>query len=96
PQTRKLLTLIQQWVSDSGQAREAMRFTRKQLRDAVQWGDTQLKIHLARLVEMEYLLIHRRGLTFCYELLFDGDGNADAAHLCGLIDVPENAGEVTL
>ncbi len=45
PQTRKLLTLIQQWVSDSGQAREAMRFTRKQLRDAVQWGDTQLKIH---------------------------------------------------
>ncbi|MCN9010666.1 toprim domain-containing protein, partial [Escherichia coli] len=89
PQTRKLLTLIQQWVSGSGQAREAMRFTRKQLRDAVQWGDTQLKIHLARLVEMEYLLVHRRGLTFCYELLFDGDGNADAAHLCGLIDVPE-------
>ena len=89
PQTRKLLQLIQQWVSDSGQAREAMLFTRKQLRDAVQWGDTQLKIHLARLVEMEYLLVHRRGLTFCYELLFDGDGNADAAHLCGLIDVPE-------
>ncbi|MXD17980.1 DNA primase, partial [Escherichia coli] len=86
PQTRKLLTLIQQWVSDSGQAREAMRFTRKQLRDAVQWGDTQLKIHLARLVEMEYLLVHRRGLTFCYELLFDGDGSADGAHLCGLID----------
>ena len=89
PQTRKLLTLIQQWISGSGQAREAMLFTRKQLRDAVQWGDTQLKIHLARLAEMEYLLVHRRGLTFCYELLFDGDGNADAAHLCGLIDVPE-------
>lgn len=89
PQTRKLLTLIQKWVSGSGQPREAMLFTRKQLRDAVQWGDTQLKIHLARLAEMEYLLVHRRGLTFCYELLFDGDGNADAAHLCGLIDVPE-------
>ncbi|EKT5601612.1 toprim domain-containing protein [Escherichia coli] len=94
PQTRKLLTLIQQWVSGSGQAREAMLFTRKQLRDAVQWGDTQLKIHLARLVEMEYLLVHRRGLTFCYELLFDGDGNADAAHLCGLIDVPETPYDV--
>ncbi|MGU0171069.1 hypothetical protein ACVXG8_01080 [Escherichia coli] len=51
-------------MSDSGQAREAMRFTRKQLRDAVQWGDTQLKIDLARLVELEYLLVHRRGLTF--------------------------------
>ena len=94
PQTRKLLTLIQQWVSGSGQPREAMLFTRKQLRDAVQWGDTQLKIHLARLVEMEYLLVHRRGLTFCYELLFDGDGNADAAHLCGLIDVPETPYDV--
>ncbi|MBW9971939.1 DNA primase, partial [Escherichia coli] len=47
-------------------------------------------------VEMEYLLVHRRGLTFCYELLFDGDGSADGAHLCGLIGVPENAGEVTL
>ena len=95
PQTRKLLTLIQQWVSDSGQAREAMLFTRKQLRDAVQWGDTQLKIHLARLAEMEYLLVHRRGLTFFYELLFDGDGSADAAHLCGLIDVPETPYDVT-
>ncbi|EAA7842859.1 toprim domain-containing protein [Salmonella enterica] len=89
PQTRKLLLLIQQWVSNSGQPRHEWLFTRKQLRDAVQWGDTQLKIHLARLVEMEYLLVHRRGLTFCYELLFDGDGSADGAHLCGLIDVPE-------
>ncbi|SUG28062.1 Uncharacterised protein [Salmonella enterica subsp. arizonae] len=76
-------------VRESGQPRDAMLFTRKQLRDAVQWGDTQLKIHLARLVEMEYLLVHRRGLTYCYELLFDGDGSADGAHLCGLIDVPE-------
>ncbi|EAY4651118.1 toprim domain-containing protein [Salmonella enterica] len=89
PQTRKLLTLIQQWVRESGQPRHEWLFTRKQLRDAVQWGDTQLKIHLARLVEMEYLLVHRRGLTYGYELLFDGDGSADGAHLCGLIDVPE-------
>ncbi|MGM3161736.1 DNA primase, partial [Dickeya undicola] len=43
----------------------------------------------ARLVELEYLLLHKRGLTFCYELLFDGDAQTDNAHLCGLIDVPE-------
>ncbi|MBD2782689.1 DNA primase, partial [Xenorhabdus sp. 38] len=84
PQTRRLLMLIQAWVRDSGQPRHEMIFTRKQLRDAVQWGDTQLKVHLSRLVEMEYLLLHRRGLTFAYELLFDGDGS-DAAHLNGLI-----------
>ncbi|PHM44389.1 CHC2 zinc finger domain-containing protein [Xenorhabdus szentirmaii] len=84
PQTRKLLMLIQSWVRDSGQPRHEMIFTRKQLRDTVQWGDTQLKVHLSRLVEMEYLLLHRRGLTFAYELLFDGEDNA-VAHLCGLI-----------
>jgi DNA primase catalytic core len=91
PQTRKLLQLIQQWVKESGQPRNELLFTRKQLRDAVQWGDTQLKIHLARLVEMEYLMVHRRGLTFSYELLFDGDSSANVLHLCGLIDVPETA-----
>ncbi|OKP00288.1 CHC2 zinc finger domain-containing protein [Xenorhabdus eapokensis] len=84
PQTRKLLLLIQGWVKESGQPRHEMRFTRKQLRDAVQWGDTQLKVHLSRLVEMEYLLLHRRGLTFVYELLFDG-ADSDTAHLSGLI-----------
>ncbi|KHT14762.1 DNA primase [Pectobacterium brasiliense] len=94
PQTRKLLTLIQGWVKASGQPKAELHFTRKQLRDAVQWGDTQLKIHLARLVELEYLLLHKRGLTFCYELLFDGDAQADNTHLCGLIDVPE-AVEIT-
>ncbi|TDB45464.1 CHC2 zinc finger domain-containing protein [Photorhabdus luminescens] len=84
PQTRKLLLLIQEWVKASGQPRHEWLFTRKLLRDAIQWGDTQLKIHLSRLVEMEYLLLHRRGLTFVYELLFDGEDN-DTAHLCGLI-----------
>ncbi|PHM35996.1 DNA primase [Xenorhabdus mauleonii] len=84
PQTRKLLMLIQAWIRDSGQSRHEQVFTRKQLRDAVQWGDTQLKVHLSRLVEMEYLLLHRRGLTFAYELLFDGE-DSEVAYLNGLI-----------
>ena len=67
-----------------------MRFTRRALREATGWGDTQLKLHLARLVELEYLLMHRaeRGQGFVYELLYDGDGTA-APHLSGLID-PKN------
>ncbi|UXK11306.1 CHC2 zinc finger domain-containing protein [Erwinia pyrifoliae] len=85
PQTRRLLMLIQEWIKDCGQPRHEWLFTRKMLRDALRWGDTQLKIHLTRLVEMEYLLLHRRGLTFLYELLFDGE-DGDGAHLCGLID----------
>jgi DNA primase len=47
-----------------------------------------LKVHLARLAELEYLITHRaeRGQGFAYELLFDGDAAA-VAHLSGLIDV---------
>ena len=29
------------------------------LRALTGWGDTQLKVHLARLAELEYLLVHR-------------------------------------
>ena len=67
-----------------------MRFTRKDVRAATGWGDTQLKVHLARLVELEHLLTHRaeRGQGFVYELLFDGDAAADV-HMSGLIDVAD-------
>ena len=45
---------------------------RRDVREATGWGDTQLKIHLHRLEELEYLLIHRggRGQSFVYELVF--------------------------
>ncbi len=91
PQTRRLLGAIVQYVRTQMQARSitqsAVRFTRKEVRALVGWGDTQLKIHLARLVDLEYLLAHRidRGQGFAYELLYDGDGAA-APHLSGLID----------
>ena len=62
------------------------RFSRREVREAVQWSDTALKVHMARLVELEYLLVHRgRAGRFDYELLFDGQG--EQAHLMGLIDV---------
>ncbi|MBS0613506.1 MAG: toprim domain-containing protein [Proteobacteria bacterium] len=92
PQTRKLLALLVAMVEKACEAqqmpRAAYRFSRRQVREATKWGDTQLKVHLARLVELEYLLIHRggRGQSFEYELLFDGamDGSA---HVSGLIDI---------
>ena len=92
PQTRKLLTLVRAWVQEQCQARRIsqadLRFTRRELREALRWGDTQLKVHLACLVEMELLAVHRRGLTHAYELLYDGDdGEALRAHLCGLRDL---------
>jgi hypothetical protein len=93
PQTRKLLRLIVERVSDQctqlAMARADYRFNRREVRAHTNWSDTALKVHLARLAEMEYLLIHRgsRGQSYAYELLYSGDGSEGEPHLSGLIDV---------
>jgi hypothetical protein len=48
-------------------------------------------VHLERLVEMEYVrpAAGRRGLCFEYELLFDGNVEASAAQMIGLIDIDQ-------
>jgi DNA primase len=92
PQTRRLLKLVasmvEDWCSAQQIKRSDYRFSRRQVREHTRWGDTQLKIHLGRLVELEYLLVHRggRGQSFEYELLSDG-GSDPQRHLNGLIDV---------
>jgi hypothetical protein len=94
PQTRRLLglviALVEKQCQENGMSRAMCRFTRRELREVTKWGDTQLKIHLARLVELEYLLLHRggRGLTFEYELLYDGPADgSEVTRISGLIDV---------
>jgi hypothetical protein len=91
PQTRRLLGQLQAWAFDAAKSQNLplreLRFTRKQVRDALHWGDTQLKLHLSRLADLEYLAVHRRGTAFDYELLYDGKG--DGRHLCGLLDAAE-------
>ncbi|RLM18179.1 DNA primase [Brenneria alni] len=99
PQTRKLLMLIQGMVNQLALAQSRkpgeVRFTRRDIRSATQWSDSQLKLHCLRLVEMEYLLVHggSRGHLLQYELLWDGTV-PEGAHLCGLIEpeAPENKG----
>jgi DNA primase len=92
PQTRNLLQALCAMVASRMQAealpRSDVRFSRREAREATAWGDTQLRVHLERLVAMEYLLVHRgqRGQSFVYELVYDGDGSA-APYLSGLIDV---------
>jgi len=92
PQTRKLLTLVHAWVQQECEAQNVpqheFQFTRRQAREAVGWGDTQMKIHLSRLAEMEFLMLHRGGprQAFTYELLYQGDDAEGRAHLLGLLD----------
>ena len=60
PQTRQLLVLIDNWVNqqsqDSKLSRNLVRFTQRQLRESFAWGDFQLRRHLKRLIELEYVL----------------------------------------
>ncbi|MCJ0764517.1 CHC2 zinc finger domain-containing protein [Variovorax terrae] len=92
PQTRKLLRLIAAMVaqraSDARITPAQVRFTRRDVRGATGWSDNQLKVHCARLADMEYLLVHAgsRGHSFSYELLWDGGGEDDERRLCGLIE----------
>jgi hypothetical protein len=69
--------------------RADFRFSRRDVRASTGWGDTQLKVHLHRLEELEYLLAHRggRGQSFVYELLFESKGDDSKPMLPGLIDV---------
>ncbi|AZK63874.1 DNA primase [Pectobacterium versatile] len=95
PQTRKLLLLIQGMVNQLAHTQNKkpgeVRFTRRDIRNATQWSDSQLKLHCLRLAEMEYLLVHggSRGHLLQYELLWDG-AVPEGAHLCGLIE-PETS-----
>jgi DNA primase len=94
PQTRRLLGELTRLTLARAKTQaihtKDVRFARREVRDAIGWGDTQLKIHLARLVEMEFVVCHRapigQGQGFVYELAYDGN-NTDAPHLSGLIDV---------
>jgi DNA primase catalytic core len=91
PQTRRLLILIDEMVKTLEQEqalpRSEIRFSRKAIRDYCGWSDFQVKSHVQKLTEMEYLLAHRggRGQSFEYELLYDGD-RSGSLHLSGLLD----------
>jgi DNA primase len=93
PQTRRLLLAIDEHVAAEcdrqKMERSDYRFSRRDVRAFTGWGDTQLKIHLHRLEEMEYLLIHRggRGQSFVYELMFVRPSDGGKPVLGGLIDM---------
>jgi CHC2-type zinc finger protein/Toprim domain-containing protein len=92
PQTRRLLGVLEELVAKgcaaSGMERAEFRFTRRDVRAQAGWSDFQVRVHLGRLVELEYVLVHRggRGHSFVYELLYDGGGADGRPHLIGLTD----------
>jgi hypothetical protein len=93
PQTRRLLELVTGMVEKRCAAQAIMRadyrFSRRDVREFSGWSDFQVKMHMHKLEELEYVLVHRggRGQSFVYELLYDGAGRDGKPFLMGLIDV---------
>ena len=90
-QTRRLLMQIFQYVEALADKHDLaigdVRFTRRELRESLWWGQTQLKLHLDRLAQYEYVHVHGGpGRTLRYELRFDGRGREGQRALYGLTD----------
>jgi len=96
PQTKRLLSLIEQMVKQECERQEIeaddYHFTRRTVRQYTRWGDTQLRAHLRRLEELEYLVVRRGapGQTFVYQLRmdesfqYDGDCAGQEANCAGV------------
>ncbi len=93
PQTRRLLWMIEDMVKKNSErlaiARNDYRFSRRDVREHAGWSDFQVKAHMHKLEDLEYVLVHRggRGQSFVYELLYDGQGRDGQPFLMGLADV---------
>jgi DNA primase len=92
PQTRRVLSSLDAWVREQAQASGAtrgdVRFTRRAVRAALGLSDTQLRVHLDRLVQLEYVRQHsgQNGSLYTYSLLFDGENETGGPQLMGLSD----------
>jgi DNA primase len=93
PQTRRFLEMVKEMVKKECERlqveRADYRLSRRQICEYTGWSLTQVRLHLERLVEHEYVLVHRgsRGLSFVYELLYNGEGKNGGPFLMGLIDI---------
>ena len=82
--TRRLLLLVAEMVKQECARLQVewadYRFTRRTVREYTRWGDTQLRVHLRRLEEMEYLLVRRggQGQSYEYQLRFEENYAYDA------------------
>lgn len=92
PQTRRLLESIKSLVREK-MATEKLEqryslFSRRELRDFTGWSQMQIRRHLERLLELEYLTVRggRNGVALKYELLTDAEETPDAYHV-GLLDI---------
>lgn len=89
-QPRKLLLMVDEMVTAECRRqkieRTEYRFSRRDVRAFTSWSDSQLKNHLGRLQDMEYLIVHRggRGQSLVYELFFERPADESQPALPGM------------
>ena len=94
PQTRRLLEEIKAHVREACEAnsidQDKCYFTRRQVRERTGWSEFQVRTHIQKLEDLEYLARRhgRQGLGCVYELLIDCRDPEGIAHV-GLIDTGE-------
>jgi DNA primase catalytic core len=94
PVTRKLLRAVSGYVAERANARgvpvEDVRFTRRELREACGWGDTQLRLHLERLAALELVASERNGrggqVHYWLQYAAGESGDGGLTRLCGLVN----------
>jgi DNA primase len=103
PQTRQLLDQLRAYVTERAAQEQVpcheLRFSQRQLRAALGWQDRTLRRQLARLVELEYLVVYRTGCgnQKVYQWWSsDAVDTADSAALLGLTDVARLSRRTTL
>ena len=92
PQTRRVFETIKTIVRTRCETEKidqrAAFFSRREVRARLGWGITQIREHLERLRDLEYVEARygQAGKSFQYELVVDCRETADKAHI-GLIDI---------
>jgi hypothetical protein len=91
PQTRRLLdgikSLIVAKLASEAVEQRLCLFSRRELREATGWSAMQIRRHLERLIELEYVGVRggRNGIAMKYELLIDANEKSEGYRV-GLID----------
>jgi DNA primase catalytic core len=102
PQTRNLLERLHAVVTEAATAGSMaatdVRFTRREVMRSTRWSYDQVRVHLDRLVSMDYVLAHRgsRGAQFVYELVWRGEGSDGEPFVMGLSEADGKAMTETL
>ena len=93
PQTRRCLLLLEEYVLDQCQRKDIgqkdYRFSRREFRESIGWSDFQVRMHLSKLVAMEYVLVHhgKQGRSYLYELIYAGQGRDGRPFVLGLAEL---------